>query len=595
MRILAALLLVVPLLFACGATYLAEPAPLSATATPLAAGMYQNPINIAVSGGKQMESCPDPSILRSQTPGDNAWYIYCTEEMFTDHAPLHLMAMARSEDLVHWNYVGDVFKQLPPGVASDGLLWAPDIEYFNGQYFLYYVASNTPRGGTAIFVATSTSPAGPWTPQPDPVVEPEPADCCGGQPRWTIDPAIVEENGTRYMIYGSFYGGISARELSPDGLHTSRASEVAIAPPYRYEAAYVVKHDGYFYLMLSAGDCCSGDLSGYGVFALRSQRALGPYTDRDGHMLLEPRVGGTPVLLQNGNRWVGPGHNATFTDANGQDWMIYHAIDVNKPTFAGSWTRRPVMMDRIDWVDGWPTVRGGAGPSDGPEPAPAATSKSSLSNTVATTSPGDRAGAAIPNASDDFSSPRLSSQWKWIRNISPTSWQVGNGGLRFDTQAGDIYQGQHDAALLTEAAPSGNYIVETRLSMNVPLYGEHNYAQGGVMIYKDDGNYVKLVVDSIGPTRQIEFAKQTTASGSPKYGKTYLGAPSDSTWLRIVRRVVNGQELYTAYSSQDGQNWTRGGTWKHSLGGNTRIALVSMAGAGFSSQFSYVHVSTLAN
>jgi len=59
--------------------------------------------------------------------------------------------------------------------------------------------------------------------------------------------------------------------------------------------------------------------------------------------------------------------------------------------------------------------------------------------------------------------------------------------------------------------------------------------------------------------------------------------------------VRQGQELYTAYSSQDGQNWTRGGTWTHSLGGSARIALVSMACPGFSTQFSYVHVSTLAN
>ena len=593
MRTLVNLLLLLPLL-ACSANNFAERAVLAASPnTQPAAVMYQNPMNITVPGGKQMESCPDPGLIRSQTPGDNAWYLYCTEEMFTDNAPLHLIAISRSEDLIHWNYVGDVFKQLPPGAASDALLWAPEIQFFNGQYYLYFVVSKTIQGGTAIYVATSNSPAGPWTPHPDPVVEPEPADCCGGQPRWTIDQAIVEENGTRYMIYGSFYGGISARELSDDGLHTLRATEVAIAPPYRYEAAWVMKHDGFYYLMLSAGDCCSGALSGYGVFALRSQHALGPYVDRDGHTLLEPRVGGTPVLAMNGNRWVGPGHNATFTDANGQDWMVYHAIDVNKPTFAGSWTRRPVLMDRLDWVDGWPTVRGGAGPSDSPQPAPALAA-SSASTTDATMLP-DGPAALIPSASDDFGSTRLSSQWKWVRNVPSNSWQVGNGRFRFDTQAGDIYLGAHNAALLTEFAPDGDYMVETRLSMNVPLDGEHNYAQGGFMIYKDDGNYVKLVVDAIGPTRQIEFGKQTTASGSPKYGKTYLAAPADSTWLRIVHRVQTGQELYTAYSSQDGQNWTRGGTWTHALGDNARIALVSMACSGFSTQFKYVHVSTLAN
>ena len=41
---------------------------------------------------------------------------------------------------------------------------------------------------------------------------------------------------------------------------------------------------------------------------------------------------------------------SVITDAAGTDWMIYHAIDVNKPYFAGSWTRRPAMIDRIDHI-----------------------------------------------------------------------------------------------------------------------------------------------------------------------------------------------------------------------------------------------------
>ena len=29
-----------------------------------------------------------------------------------------------------------------------------------------------------------------------------------------------------------------------------------------------------------------------------------------------------------------------------------------------------MLIDRIDWIDGWPRVRAGAGPSDSPQPAP---------------------------------------------------------------------------------------------------------------------------------------------------------------------------------------------------------------------------------
>ena len=75
--------------------------------------------------------------------------------------------------------------------ASGGGLWAPDIQYFNGTYHLYYAVSNSTLGGSAIFVATSDSPIGPWNASSAPVVAPAAAPCCSGL-RGTIDPAVVQ-------------------------------------------------------------------------------------------------------------------------------------------------------------------------------------------------------------------------------------------------------------------------------------------------------------------------------------------------------------------------------------------------------------------
>ena len=554
-----------------------------------------------------MESCPDPSILKSQTAGDSDWYLFCTNEQFHDNGPLHLMAISRSNDLVHWKYVGDVFSQLPKVAPATGGLWAPDPEYFNGRYYLYFTIFDTRRfdtkqggsaagAGSAIYVATSSSLAGPWTVQTGPVVEPEAATCCGGGPRWTIDPNVVEDNGRRYIFFGSFYGGIFARELTAGGLGTVASSEVQIAVDNRYEAPYVVKHDGYFYLLASAGNCCAGALTGYGVFAARSANVLGPYTDMAGHTLLEARVGGTPVLATNGNRWIGPGGNALFTDANGQDWIVYHAVDANKPYFAGNvTTRRPVLMDPLDWIDGWPTVRGGAGPSDTILPAPAVVA--GVSAPAAALLPPDVPGTLIARLSDNFGGAGLSQQWHWLGAAPSGGLQLDASSVGFPTQPGDIYKGSSNAALLAEDAPSGDYLVEVKLSTTVPLRGAFDHAQGGVMIYKDEGNYIKLGETSISQTRQVEFAKQVSAISSvpPVYGDTLVAAPGDSVWLRLVKRTGGGQELYTAYSSQDGSTWERGGTWTHALGTGTRIALYSMGHSGFVTQFDYVHVYALEN
>jgi arabinan endo-1,5-alpha-L-arabinosidase len=331
------------------------------------------------------------------------------------------------------------------------------------------------------------------------------------------------------------------------------------------------------------------------VFAGRSQNVLGPYIDQDGASLLDSRVGGTPVLNMNGNRFVGPGHNALFTDASGQDWMLYHAVDVNRPYFANGWTRRPVLMDAVDWVDGWPRLRNGGGPSDSVQQAPIVNADVPNPH-VTPPAPFDNPGAAIASVSDDFSGAALSPQWSWVRSSLLSGYGVASGLFRFDTQAGGLYVGSNNVSILTEPAPAGDFVVELKLSTTVPLIGDDSFVQGGVLIYGDDNNYIKLVDVAVGNTRQIEFGKQTSSmpTGYPQYGSTLLPSPSDSTYLRIARRAnPTGSETYTAYSSHDGVNWQRGGTWTHALGPSAKIGLVSMNGAGFSTYFDYVHVSAL--
>jgi len=558
------------------------------------AGSYANPMRITVPSGNLAESCPDPSIIRGQSAGDNNWYLYCTSEFFTDHSRLHYMSISKSTDLVNWTYVSDVFAGKPSWVASDGYLWAPDIEYFNGKYYLYYAASNTRAGGAAIFVATSSTATGPWTASPTPVVEPEPVPGHGMRP--TIDPAIVQDGDQKYIFYGSFNGGISARTLSDDGTISDRGSQVQIALSDRYEAPYIVKRNGYFYLFVSAGACCDGALSGYGVYAARSPNVLGPYVDKDGNSLLESRIGGTPVLTMNGNRWIGPGHNAVATDATGTDWMIYHAIDTAKPYFDGSWTRRPAMLDQIMWIDGWPRVRGGAGASDSLQAAPVMTYVAPSDSAAPVPAPMDQPGTLNASLSDEFDSDQLSPQWRWIRAPAGGSIGIGGGTFQFDSQPGDIYQGSRTAPILTEPAPAGDYMVEVKLISSVPQSGVFNFVQGGIVIYKNDFNYVKLDSVAINNTRQIEFAKQYVPGSAPRYGSTFLASPADVTYLRIVKRTsAASEELYSSYSSHDGVTWERGGTWTHHLGTSAMIGLISMGRSGYTNYFDYVHVYALGN
>ena len=98
-----------------------------------------------------------------------------------------------------------------------------------------------------------------------------------------------------------------------------------------------MQHDGWYYFFGSATNCCNGPLTGYSVFAgALTQPARPVRRPATACRSSASRVGGTPVLSQNGNRWVGTGHNAVITDFGGQEWIVYHAVDRTDPYFAGT-------------------------------------------------------------------------------------------------------------------------------------------------------------------------------------------------------------------------------------------------------------------
>lgn len=581
--------------------------PALAVSAQVATKKYRNPLFVQIPNDGMVESCADPSIIRSQTPGDNYWYMYCTTDPLNDddktagNFNFHLIPMLRSLDLVNWTYEGDAFNTRPNWVASNAGLWAPEIKFFNNQYYLYYTASDSslPGGGSAIGVATSSSPLGPWVDSGVPAVEPHEAPCCPGSRRWVFDPDVVQDGGQLYIFYGSYFGGISARKLSADGLHSDPTSQTQITIANRYEGAELARHDGYWYLFVSATNCCNGPLTGYSVFAGRSTNVLGPYVDREGVSLLAGRVGGTPVISMNGNRWVGPGHNSVFEDFIGQWWTVYHAADRDDSYFAGAvgFTKRPVLMDALDWIDGWPTVRGGLWASDKAQPVPAAQPGTKTKYHLKTP-PRDQPSQLITSLSDEFDGSALSTQWSWVRQPDVGAYSVSGGTFNFDTQAADLFVDSNNASVLTESAPSDNYIVETKVKLNLPAEGCcFNYVQAGLVIYGDDDNLIKLVSVSIWETRQIEFAKELAPvpADYPRYGNTVVGPPDEWTYLRIVKRSNKDGEQYTAYTSRDGVAWVRGGTWTHQLGSNARIGLVSMGGSGFTANFDYVRVYQLSD
>jgi len=312
----------------------------------MAEGTFVNPVIEPVAA--------DPALVRHD---DGDWYLFGTQDRWDDGIE-HYLPVFRSADLVDWIFVGDAFV-LPPRWKAQGFLWAPDVHRFDGRYVLTYAYSTWGDPNPCIGIATAGHPAGPWADLGRPLFCSDDVDV-----RNSIDPFVWVDGRERTLIWGSFHG-IYAIGLAEDG--EGVVGEKVRLADERFEAPYVIRRDGFFYLFLSSGSCCEGADSTYITWVGRSESLLGPYVDALGRDL---RYGGGNFVLFRNDDWVGPGHNAVATDDAGVDWIVYHAIDPARPNLRSGATRRPVLIDPIDWVDAWPVVRDDAGPSKAPQARP---------------------------------------------------------------------------------------------------------------------------------------------------------------------------------------------------------------------------------
>jgi arabinan endo-1,5-alpha-L-arabinosidase len=334
-------------------------APVDSTRIPNAQ-QYLNPVLDA--------DFPDPVALRAS---DGTYYAYATQT-----TGRHIQ-VARSTDLVSWSSLGDALPAVPAWATQSQNFWAPDVHERAGQFVMYFAAQIDaaqrihPDDGFCIGMATATTGAGPFTDVGAPVV-------CG--PGFTtIDPMGFDDpqTGKHYLYWGSAGSPIVVRELAADRRTFVDSAPVALLSPRSsadgnydtglIEGPWVLYHAPYYYLFFSGNNCC-GSGAHYAVMVARSSAATGPFV-----VLTAAGSAAAKPILEANSMWIAPGHNSTVTDGAGAEWMLYHAIDPNHPyLFAGntSISRRPMLLDRITWVNDWPVVAGSGTPSALPQTRP---------------------------------------------------------------------------------------------------------------------------------------------------------------------------------------------------------------------------------
>lgn len=262
----------------------------------------------------------------------------------------------RSKDLLKWEAGPVVFSNAPAWVAetvpanrSGRDFWAPDVIQVGDRYLLYYSVSSFGKNTSAIGLVTNPTldpddPKYQWTDQ-GVVITSSPRDDFNA-----IDPALFQDaNGSLWMPFGSFWGGIKMIQLDPQtGKRIAPDSPVyGLAHYDSIEAPFIYRHDGKYYLFVNWGFCCRGTNSTYEIRVGRSDKVTGPYRDREGKDLL---LGGGMQLLGTEDVFIGPGH-AGILKEDDKFWFGFHFYNAAQRG-SSTYAIRPLRWDQ----DGWPVV-----------------------------------------------------------------------------------------------------------------------------------------------------------------------------------------------------------------------------------------------
>jgi len=275
-----------------------------------------------------------------------------------------LLGMRRSRDLAVWEAAGAVFVRPPVWLVRElGMLpahlWAPDLSFFAGRWHVYYAASTFGSNDSTIGLVTNATldPADPayrWIDE-GMVLRSRP----GIDDFNAIDPDVVlDEAGTPWLAFGSFWSGIRLVRLDPATGRPSPADAnlyaLASRPGIRaIEAPSIVHRGGYFYLFVSFDFCCRGVASTYRIMVGRSRTVTGPYVDRAG---VQMTAGGGTELVRGAGRYAGTGGSDVHREGD-RALLVHHYYDREQAGAA------KLSIRELRWLDGWPEasqpLRGG--------------------------------------------------------------------------------------------------------------------------------------------------------------------------------------------------------------------------------------------
>ncbi|HET9505554.1 MAG TPA: glycoside hydrolase family 43 protein [Hymenobacter sp.] len=302
---------------------------------PVAAATFTNPL---------LPSGPDPWVVQR---AGYYYFLATTGGNITIRKTARMAELGAAPAVVVW--------APRPGTPNGSHIWAPELHWLAGKWYIYYTAGPAGErccGGQRAWVLENASPdptTGTWV---------EKARLASpSRDLWAIDLTVFELRHRRYAVWSGQEAGSDQQNLYISAMRnpwTLTGPRICLSQPTLpwelhglpkvNEGPEVVQHGGKVFIVYSASHCGTDDYA-LGLLTL---------SGRDPLVAAAWTKAPAPLLVQSpASHAYGPGHSGFFTSKDGtQSWLIYHA---NSRPGEGCGDRRSPRMQQFFWnADGSP-------------------------------------------------------------------------------------------------------------------------------------------------------------------------------------------------------------------------------------------------
>lgn len=475
----------------------------------------------------------DPSMIRV----DDTYYIATSTFEWFPGVRIHA-----SKDLVHWNLVTNVLDRVElldmKGNPSSGGIWAPDLSFHDGKFWLIYTDVKITDGSfkdMKNYLTTAEKIDGPWT---DPIF----VNGVG------FDASLFhDEDGKKYLVqqtwdhreYRHPFNGITLTEFYLETMHLMPETARTIwagTPVKLVEGPHLYQINGQYYLFAAEG----GTIFTHQEVVARSSSldALSFQTEPDGPFLTNFDTPNHYLQKQGHGSLVNtPGGEWYYASLTARPWN--HANESSTDPRGWSTLGRETSIQKVEWdAQGWPRVVGGHGGTtfvDAPKDA------------IETTAPNNH------SQHDEFTENQLDLNWNTLRvPFTEKMGSVGDGKLQLIGQGS--LANPYDLSLIARRWQAFYFDATTKVKFNpysyqamagLTNYYNHSHWSWIFITKNDDGQNVIDVGENKGGLRNGQYTSYL------KDNAVIIPEAAEYVWFKSQNRKT----YYTYQYSFDGQKW----------------------------------------